>query len=124
MGLFDALMGNASAVDLSEVNEEIAPILADSETLIQAYKMVRDLYVFTNKRLIAIDKQGMTGKKVDYLSIPYKSVTSFNVETAGRFDADCELEIYVSGRPEPLKIDIAADLAVDVQKTLANAMFA
>lgn len=123
MGLLDALMGNASEVDVNEVAEELGPVLAQSENVINAYKMVRDLYVFTNKRLIFIDKQGVTGKKIDYLSIPYKSITTFNVQTAGRFDADCELSIWMSGRSDPIKVEIAASLATDVQKSLANCMF-
>lgn len=123
MGLLNALMGNASEVDIAKVAEELAPVLADNEKVVQAYKMVRDLYVFTNKRLVLIDKQGMTGKKIDYLSIPYKSITTFNVETAGRFDTDCELSIWMSGRDNPIKVEIAAKLATDVQKSLANCMF-
>ncbi|WP_371196147.1 PH domain-containing protein [Glaciecola sp. SC05] len=123
MGLFDAILGNASEVDVNEVAEELSPVLADNENVIQAYKMVRDLYVFTNKRLIFIDKQGLTGKKIDYLSVPYKSITTFNVQTAGRFDTDCELSIWMSGRDEPIKVEIAAKLATDVQKSLANCMF-
>jgi len=123
MGLLDAIMGNASEVDVAEVASELSPVLADNESVIQAYKMVRDLYVFTNKRLISIDKQGVTGRKIDYLSVPYKSITTFNVQTAGRFDMDCELSIWMSGREAPIKVEIAAKLATDVQKSLANCMF-
>jgi hypothetical protein len=123
MGLLDAMLGNASEVDVTEVAQELAPVFADNETVVKAYKMVRDLFVFTNKRIIFIDKQGVTGKKIDYLSIPYKSITSFNVQTAGRFDTDCELSIWLSGRSEPIKVDIAAKLATDLQKSLANADF-
>jgi hypothetical protein len=123
MGLLDAMLGNASEVDVTEVAQELAPVFADNETVVKAYKMVRDLFVFTNKRIIFIDKQGVTGKKIDYLSIPYKSITSFNVQTAGRFDTDCELSIWLSGRSEPIKVDIAAKLATDLQKSLANAVF-
>lgn len=123
MGILDALMGNASEADASEINAELSEVLADNEQVMHAYKMVRDLYVFTNKRLIAIDKQGMTGKKVDYLSIPYKSIVQFNVQTAGNFDTDCELKIWVSGQSKSLDIEIKSKLAADVQKTLANMMF-
>lgn len=124
MGLLDAVLGNASEVDINEIRQELSPVLADNENVVKAFKMVRDLYVFTNKRLIFADKQGVTGKKIDYLSVPYKSITSFNVQTAGRFDTDCELSIWLSGRGEPLKVEIASKLASDVQKSLANAVFA
>lgn len=123
MGILDALMGNASEADAAEVNAELSEVLADNEQVVHAYKMVRDLYVFTNKRMIAIDKQGVTGKKVDYLSIPYKSITQFNVQTAGNFDTDCELKIWVSGQSKSLDIEIKSKLAADVQKTLANMLF-
>jgi len=123
MGLLDAMLGNASEVDTAKVTEELTPVLADNESVSQAYKMVRDLYVFTNKRLIFIDKQGVTGKKIDYRSIPYKSITNFNVQTAGRFDTDCELSIWISGRENPIKVEIAAKLSTQVQKSLANNVF-
>ena len=123
MGILDALMGNASEADAGEINAELSEVLADNEQVMHAYKMVRDLYVFTNKRMIAIDKQGVTGKKVDYLSIPYKSITQFNVQTAGNFDTDCELKIWVSGQSKSLDIEIKSNLATNVQKTLANMMF-
>lgn len=127
MGLLDGLMGNASQVDTQEVAEELAPILGESslvaEEVIVAYKLVRDMIVFTNKRFMFIDKQGMTGKKVDYLSIPYKSITQFKVETAGHFDTDCELKIWISGQSSPFEVELKSSLAQDVQKSLASLMF-
>ncbi|AGP79185.1 hypothetical protein I633_17645 [Alteromonas mediterranea 615] len=103
MGLFDTIMGNASETSAADVQEELTPILAANETVTSAFKLVRDLSVFTNKRLILIDKQGLTGRKVNYHSIPYKSITQFIVETAGHFDTDAELKIWLSGKPIQLK---------------------
>ncbi|GBL06043.1 PH domain-containing protein [Glaciecola sp. KUL10] len=127
MGLLDGLMGNASEVDSQEVADELAPILGESsaskEKVMVAYKLVRDMIVFTNKRFMFIDKQGMTGKKVDYLSIPYKSITQFKVETAGHFDSDCELKIWISGQSSPFEVELKSSLAQDVQKSLASLMF-
>ncbi|WP_296053765.1 PH domain-containing protein [uncultured Alteromonas sp.] len=123
MGLLDALMGNASEVDVAEVQEELSPILGDSERVVSAYKLVRDLIVFTSNRFMFIDKQGMTGRKVDYHSIPYKAITQFKVETAGHFDLDAELKIYVSGQSAPLEFELKSETAQGVQKSLANAMF-
>jgi hypothetical protein len=124
MGLLDGLLGNASEVDVLAVAEELAPILSQNETVVQAYKMIRDLFVFTDKRLMFIDKQGVTGRKVDYHSIPYRAITQIKVETAGHFDMDCDLKIWVSGQSEALEIKLKSDLAQDVQKTLATMMFA
>jgi hypothetical protein len=82
------------------------------------------MYVFTNKRLLLIDKQGLTGKKVDYHSIPYRAITQFKVETAGHFDLDAELKIWISGRTDPIEKELKKDSAVGIQQTLATHMFA
>ncbi|WP_298444913.1 PH domain-containing protein [uncultured Ferrimonas sp.] len=121
MGLLDGLMGNASELDVNDVQEELAPILADSEQVDMAYKLVRDMFVFTNKRLILIDKQGLTGSKVSYHSMPYKAITQFSVESAGHFDMDSELRIWISGQSEPFKQELkkGSDV-VAIQKALAT----
>ena len=103
MGLASALFGTASQVDPSALTAELAPVLVQGEAITVAFKVVRDLFVFTNLRLVLIDKQGVTGKKTDYHSIPYKSIVQFSVETAGRFDMDAELRIWVSGNSVPVK---------------------
>ena len=123
MGLLDALMGNASEVDVAEVEEQLAPVMGDNETLTTAYRLVRDLIVFTSGRVIIIDKQGISGRKVSYLSIPYKSIIQFVVETAGHFDMDSELKIWVSGQDTPVEVELSKDAATGVQKTLANRLF-
>lgn len=102
MGFLDGLMGNASQVDLSVVQKEFAQILTPQERIERAYKLVRDMFIFTDKRLILIDKQGLTGKKMEYHSIPYKSISHYSVETAGHFDLDAELKIYISSSSVPI----------------------
>ncbi|MEZ4727859.1 MAG: PH domain-containing protein [Caldilineaceae bacterium] len=101
--MLSGLFGNASATSAEDLANEFRPILTDGEQIDQAFRLVRDLYVFTNKRLILVDKQGLTGSKVEYHSIPYKSITHFSVETAGHFDLDSELKIWLSGRHEPFE---------------------
>ena len=121
MGLFNAMLGNASDVDTNEIAEEYEPILAEGETIEAAFKMVRDLYIFTSKRLILVDKQGMTGRKVEYRSIPYRAVTQFTVENAGTFDADSEMKIWISGQAEPLTRELKRGANVEaIQKALAS----
>ncbi|EDQ00927.1 PH domain-containing protein [Shewanella benthica] len=123
MGLLDSLLGNASEVNLEELADELGPILADNEELHLAYKLIRDMFVFTNKRLILIDKQGLTGKKVSYHSIPYKAITHFEVETAGRFDMDSELKLWISGQDQPLVKELKKGTdVIGIQKTIANFM--
>ena len=58
-------------------------------------------FFFTNKRLVYIDKQGVTGKKISYMTILYKNISRFAVETAGNFDLDAELKIWISGEALP-----------------------
>ena len=67
------------------------------EEVLGSYKAVRDGVVFTTKRLIIINVQGFSGKKVDYTSIPYAKFNAYSIETSGVFDMDAELNIYVSG---------------------------
>ncbi len=78
------------------VRKPIMDFLLEDEYIFGAFKTVRDQLVFTNKRIIAANVQGMTGKKIDYTSIPYSKIQTFSIETAGTFDRDCELELYVS----------------------------
>ena len=93
---------NASFVKLRPVNDNafekmVAPILVNGETHIGSYKGLRDGVVFTNKRIIAINVQGITGKKKDFTSLPYSKIQVFSVETAGAFDLDSELDLWFSG---------------------------
>ncbi|RLQ96188.1 PH domain-containing protein [Falsibacillus albus] len=121
MGFLDSLLGNASEVDLEKVEKEMERILIENERIEQAYKVIRDLMVFTNKRLLLIDKQGVTGKKVDYHSVPYKSITHFSVETAGTFDLDSELKIWISSTALPISKQFRKDESVfDIQQALAK----
>lgn len=102
MGLFDNLLGNASKANLENIRQDYAKLLANGEVIHQAYEIFRDLFLFTDKRLILIDKQGVTGKKTQYHSIPYKSIRHFSIETAGHFDLEAELKIYVAGMDTPI----------------------
>jgi hypothetical protein len=103
MGFLDGLLGHGSDLSAAEVNEQLAGILTEGEPVQVAFRLIRDLIVFTDRRLILVDKQGITGRKVSYLTVPYRAITSFSVETAGSFDLDSELAIWVSGRHEPIR---------------------
>ena len=84
-------------IDPGSVMGDIQQILINGEQVIGAYKAMRDYCVFTNKRVIAVNVQGMTGKKKDFTSLPYSKVSAYSVETAGVLDLDSELEMYFSG---------------------------
>lgn len=97
MGLMNAVLGNASEIPAEQGLAEAGMGLIPGERVEKAYKLVRDLILFTDRRLIIVDKQGLTGKKVEHHSIPWRSITHFAVETAGTFDLDAELKVFVSG---------------------------
>jgi hypothetical protein len=121
MGIFSGIMGNASEVDAEKLENELENILADGESIENAFRLIRDLIVFTDKRLIMIDKQGVTGKKVEYHSIPYKSISHFSVETSGHFDLDAELKIWISSSDTPIEKEFKKDNNIyEAQKTLAS----
>ena len=92
---------NADFLKLKEVNNDIyaqrlEPMFAPGEEIIASFRTVRDGVVFTNLRVITINVQGITGKKTDYSSLPYKRIQAFSVETSGVFDLDSELELWFS----------------------------
>ena len=121
MGFFDSLMGNASEISVEQVEKDFAQVLAKNEHVEKAYKLMRDLFIFTNKRLILVDKQGLTGRKMDIHSIPYKSITHFSIETAGNFDMDAELKIWISGLNDPIEKQFNKSLNIyELQSVLAE----
>ena len=93
---------NAAFIKLKPVDDNaftnlISPIFVTVESILGTYKGIRDGVVFTTHRIIAINVQGITGKKKDFTSLPYSKIQSFSIETAGTFDLDSELELWFSG---------------------------
>ena len=121
MGLLSALLGNASEAEIGDVERALEAILADDERVERAFRLVRDLLIFTNHRFILVDRQGITGKKTSYDSIPYRAITHFAVETAGHFDLEAELKIWISGTLEPIQRTFTRGQSIlEVQKALAS----
>jgi len=121
MGLFSNLMGNAGVANPDELKKEYGNLLVDSESIEVGFKLFRDVFIFTNKRLILVDKQGITGSKVEYLSIAYKSISRFSIETSGHFELDAELKIWISSDLNPIiqkKFNKQVNI-YDLQKILA-----
>ncbi len=79
------------------IPEHMEKMLAERETPLFAVKTIRDAAVFTDKRILIADKQGLTGKKIEYCTIPYKSIVAYAIETAGTFDLDAEIKLVLSG---------------------------
>jgi Bacterial PH domain len=121
MGLLSGLLGNASAVDTGVIEQELSRILLPGEDVHRAYRVLRDLFIFTSKRLILVDKQGMTGSKTAFVTIPYKSIRFFAVENAGTFDLDAEMRIYIAGLSAPIQRQVPRGGTIfDVQAALAH----
>ena len=125
MGLLSGLMGNASQKNVDKVARDLEDILVPGEQVTLAFSLIRDLIVFTEFRLILVDKQGVTGKKTSYKSLPYRSISRFSVETSGHFDLDAELKIWVSSAVEPSEVlQFKSDNSViEIQQALASAVF-
>jgi hypothetical protein len=122
MGLFSALLGNAGSVDQETLVKEYQKLLIEGEQIELGFKLIRDTFIFTNKRLILVEKQGITGSKIEYKSIIYKSISRFSVETAGTFDLEAELKIWVSSEANPsiIKQFNKSVNVYDVQNVLAH----
>lgn len=122
MGLFSALLGNAGSVGKEELLKDFGKLLIDGEEIELGFKLIRDTFIFTSKRLILVDKQGITGSKTEYMSVAYKNISRFSVETAGTFDLDAELKIWISSEVHPSitkKFNKSVNV-YDVQNVLAH----
>lgn len=84
-------------VDASAFESQLQPIFIEGETVISAFQSIRDYVVFTTKRIVAVNVQGITGKKKDFTSLPYSKIQAYSIESAGVFDIDSELELWFSG---------------------------
>ena len=121
MGLLDTLLGHAGEKNIADLQDDLAPLLAPGESLQRAFGFVRDLMVFTDRRLLLVNKQGITGSKVEYLSIPYRAIVMYSLETAGHFDLDAELKLWISGQPAPLSHALGRNSgATDIVSILAQ----
>lgn len=122
MGLLSGLLGNAGAVSQQELIQQYGALLCEGEEIELGFKVLRDMFIFTNKRLLLIDKQGITGMKTEYKTVTYKSISRFSIETAGHFELDAELKIWISSEPQPsIKKQFNKSVNVyDVQRVLAQ----
>lgn len=121
MGILSGLLGNAGVVSAEKLAADYGKLLIEGETIEVGFVVIRDTFVFTNKRLILVDIQGLTGSKIDYLSIPYSKITKYSIETAGTFDLDAELKIWVGSDPVPISKKFNKKVSIyDLQMVLAE----
>ncbi len=93
MGLFDAIAGNLQQVDNGQLKEQYGMFLMDGEQVTEGYQLVRDAVVFTNFRILFIDRQGATGAKTRVKTIYLNSIVEVEAETAASFADDGEINI-------------------------------
>ncbi|MFN5378967.1 MAG: PH domain-containing protein [Ignavibacteria bacterium] len=118
MGLISGILGNATEIPVAEAEQELRPILIEGERVEHAFKLIRDQIIFTSKRVVTIDKQGLTGSKQNIRSIPYKSIKMVSKEGAGMLDLDAELVIWVTGEAQPLKFEFKKGVDINQVYTL------
>lgn len=121
MSLLHNILGNAT--ETSSIHEEVQNSLIENESVIKSYKLIRDEIIFTTQRLVLIDKQGISGKKMEVVSIPYKAITRFSKECAGTFDLDEELKIWIGSHSLPVSYRFKKGTNLDeVYKILSQAV--
>ena len=79
-----------------------APLLGAGEQVQAAHRTGPTTFVFTNRRLVLVE-EGLTGRKVDYVSVPYRAITHFAVEASGPFAGDADLRVWIAGRTSPVE---------------------
>lgn len=125
MGFINKIIGNAGEVSSDKLNKKYERLLIEGEEIELGFKLIRDTFMFTNKRLILIDVQGLTGSKAEYKSLPYKNISRFSLESAGTFDLDAELKIWISSAEDPTvskKFNRSIDVYVVQQYLAAKVM--
>ncbi len=121
MGLFSGDAKNTVSVETRKFNTEFSQLLVDGEIIEAGYVVARDTFLFTNKRLILVEVQGISGRQIEYLSIPYAKIMKFSVQTGGSFDLNAELKLWVGSETIPIEKSFTKDVNVyEVQKVLAG----
>ncbi len=116
MGLF-----SSHEVEPAEIRETFGHALIEGEEVLAAFRSLRDTAFLTNYRFVLVDVQGLTGAKVSFQSVPYRAITRFAVESAGTFDLDSDLTIWVSGAAQPLSLKVSRDAdPAGIQRLLAG----
>jgi hypothetical protein len=113
MSLIRGMLGHATDKDTERLAPKFEPFLVEGEEILRAYKIIRDYFVFTDKRLILVDRQGISGRKTEFMSIPYHSIVRFSKESAGLLDLEAELKIWVRGQEAPIVREFSKNSSVN-----------
>lgn len=121
MGLFSGESKNIASLETKKFHSEFGQLLVDGEIIEAGFVVFRDTLLFTNKRLILIDIQGISGRQIEYLSIPYGNIMKFSVQTGEKFDLNAELRLWIGNDTIPLEKKFNKDVNIyAVQKVLAS----
>jgi Bacterial PH domain len=123
MGLFSGAVKSTSngSLETKKLHTDYGQLLIDGEIIEVGFVVVRDTFLFTNKRLILIDIQGISGRQIEYFSVPYCNITKFSVQTGGSFELDAELKLWIGSDTIPLEKKFNKDVNIyEVQKVLAS----
>ena len=121
MGILSNILGNAGVADSAKLTDEYGDLLIGNESIEVGFNIFRDKFIFTNKRLIIVDVQGITGSKIEYLTVPYSKITKYSIETSGSFDLDAELKIWIGSESEPIQKKFNKKVNIyDLQKVLSS----
>jgi hypothetical protein len=121
MGLFSGTSKGTASAELKKLHLEYKDLLIDGEIIEVGFPVNRDTFIFTNKRLILVNIQGLSGRKIEYLSIPYNKITKFSIETGASFDLDAELMMWIGGDAIPIEKKFNKDVNIyELQKILAS----
>ena len=115
------LMGISGNVNVDKLAKDYEKLLAPEEHIHAGFQVVRDLIIFTSNRIIMIDVQGMTGRKREYLTIPYGKIAKFSIESSGHLDLEADLKIWVGSDPVPIEKKFNRKTNIyDVQRIMAT----
>ena len=111
---------NLKEINIEKVRKEVMNFLLRDEEIIQAFETIRDQVVFTSKRIFVINVQGITGKKIAYISYPYSKIQYFGIETAGMLNIDSELIIaFNDGNKLSFDFKRGVDI-IEISKTISE----
>lgn len=121
MGLFSGESKTSASVEIRKFHADFGQLLVDGEIIEAGFVVARDTLLFTNKRLIIFEVQGVSGRQLEYLSIPYGNITKFSVQTGSSFDLNAELKLWVGSDAIPIEKRFNSELNIyEVQKILAS----
>lgn len=86
---------NLKPVDIAEIGVELNGLLIEDESIQMAFKTIRDHLVFTNRRIISIDVQGITGARKSYSTMPYSKIQFFSIQTKGFLEIFPDSELFI-----------------------------